>query len=127
MTERSEKLAFIADHLQAHHVGWRNAISMKALAGAAGLTPSLLKADRTNIRAGYIPELRKQGHPILSCNQGYYWPRPENDPAGREEDFKKHASRLTGQGKGSLYAVAEAKRAPKYAGELSLFEVGASE
>ena len=93
---------------------------MKALAAAAGLTPSLLKADRTNKRAGYIPELRKQGHPILSCNQGYYWPRPETDPTGREEDFKKHASRLTGQGKGSLYAVAEAKRASKYAGELRL-------
>ena len=119
MTERSDKLDFLANHIRLHHVGWKNAISMKALA-AAGLTPSLLKADRTNKRAGYIPELRKQGHPILSCNQGYYWPRPERDPVGREEDFKKHASRLTGQGKGSLYAVAEAKRAPKYAGELRL-------
>jgi hypothetical protein len=114
------------NHLKRHHVGWRNAIGMRVLAKAAGLTPSIIKADRTNARAGYIPELRKRGHPILSCNQGYYWPRPESDPEGREEDFEKHRSRLTGQGKGNLHAVAEAKRAPRRAGELHLFDEAAA-
>jgi len=122
MNERNQKLDFIRDHLQLHHVGWRNAISMRSLSKAAGLSPSLLKADRTNDRAGYIPELRKRGCPILSCNQGYYYPRPESDPEGRDEDYAKHASRLTGQGKGNLFAVAEAKRAPRYAGEMNLFD-----
>ncbi len=119
MTDREEKLNAIADYIGLY-VGWENAVPMKRLAAAVGLTPSTLKADRTNRRAGYIPELRKRGVNILSCNGGYYSPRPESDPEGRDEDFKKHYSRVQGQGMGNLYAAAEAKRAPKYAGEMKL-------
>ena len=118
MIDREEKLMFIAGHLRKYHVGWRNAISMKTLAKAADLSPSLLKADHTNPNAGYIPELRKRGFHILSCNRGYYWPRSESDPEGRDEDFKKCESRLRGQGLGNLFAAAESKRSVKYAGEM---------
>lgn len=119
MTAREEKLNAITDFIRLH-VGWKNAVPMKRLVAAVGLTPSTLKADRTNKHAGYIPELRKRGIAILSCNGGYYSPRPESDPEGRDEDFKKHYSRVRGQGMGNLYAAAEAKRAPKYKGELKL-------
>jgi len=119
MNDRETKLDLIRTIVE-KHMGWQNAISMKALCTAAELRPSELKADRHNPNAGYIPELRKRGYPVLSCARGYYWPR--SDPEGREEDFAKHASRVGKQGMGNLYAVAEAKRAPKYAGELRLFD-----
>lgn len=121
MSSREEKLNYLATYIKNNHVGWRNAISMKLIAAAAGLTSSLLKADRHNPKAGYIPELRKRGVPILSCNKGYYYPHPVGHPE-RDEDFAKHKSRVRGQAMGNLYAVAEAKRAPRYAGELSLFD-----
>lgn len=123
MTEREQKLEFIRTHIQRHHVGWRNAVSMKALCAAAGLRPSELKADHTNKNAGYIPELRRQGHPFLSCNRGYYWPRPVTDPEGRAEDLKKCESRLRNQGLGNLWSASRASKAElkeKYPEELML-------
>jgi len=120
MSDREQKLNFIATYIRRRHVGWRNAVAMRVIAKAAGLTPSLLKADRHNPKAGYIPELRERGVPILSCNKGYYWPRPESDPDGRTEDFRKNASRVPGKNK--MHDAAKGRRAKQHAGELSLFD-----
>lgn len=119
MTNRTQKLDLIKTIIR-EHIGWRNAISMKDLCKAVELTPSKLKADRHNPHAGYIPELKRQGFPVLSCNGGYYLPR--DDPEGQEEDYKKHESRLHGHARSEMWAVGEAKRAPRYAGEMKLFE-----
>jgi len=116
VTDRTEKLNLIRSIIS-QHVGWRNAISMKALCAAVELRPSELKADRTNPNAGYIPELRKSGHEVMSCVKGYFYCRPESDPEGRAEDIRVYERWVRGTALGSLHAVAETKRAPRYAGE----------
>jgi len=118
MTTRTEKLDFIKEHLRRRHVGWRNAISAKSLAAAAGLKPNELRADRHSDKRGYIPELRKKGFEVLSCVKGYYVPR-RNGP-GRDEDYEKHRRWTRSHGIAEITAHREAERAPRYAGEMEL-------
>ena len=119
MNDREEKLERILTIL-VNHVGVNNAIHADDLAKAVGVRKNQLRADRHTKSSNLILELIEQGNEILSCKEGYYFPRPAR--LGGDEDRRIDDSWNEWSAKRQLKHRRKVRIAPVKKAEMSLFD-----